>query len=94
MTTADWTEADSERAQVIWSEYQQHHDLTKRAGQTAGIDPVGGRVWFGDSIQDVIAKRDADGSAAPLFFIRVGSPSYYRKCSDILSPRARCVPAL
>jgi hypothetical protein len=79
MTTTDWTEADSERAQVIWSEYQQGHDVLEKAGQTAGIDPFHGRIWFGNSIQDVIAKRDADGSAAPLFFVRVGSPTYYRK---------------
>ncbi len=79
MTVSNWTDADSSRAQEIWSEYQQHHDLSGKAGQTAGIDPVGGRIWFGDSIQDVIAQRDADGSEAPLFFMRVGSATYYRK---------------
>jgi uncharacterized protein YbjT (DUF2867 family) len=79
MTVANWTRADSERAQEIWSDYQRDHDLAEQAGQTAGIDPVTGRIWFGDSIQDVIAQRDADGSAALLFFMRVGSPTYYRK---------------
>jgi hypothetical protein len=79
MTVVNWTEADSNRAQQIWSEYQQHHDLSERIGQTAGIDPVSGCIWFGDSIQDVIAQRAADGIAAPLFFVRVGSSSYYRK---------------
>jgi hypothetical protein len=79
MTVSHWTEADSSRAQDIWSEYQEHHDLSGRVGQTAGIDPASGSIWFGDSIQAVIAQRDADGSESPLFFIRVGSPTYFRK---------------
>ena len=79
MTLSNWTEADSKRAQEIWSEYQQSHDLSRNLGQSAGIDPVSGRIWFGDSLQDVIARRDADGSDAPLFFVRVGSATYYRK---------------
>ena len=79
MTVSNWTVADSNRAQQIWSEYQQHHDVSERAGQTVGIEPVSGCIWFGDSIQDVIAQRDAAGSGAPLFFVRVGSETYYRK---------------
>lgn len=79
MSVSNWTEADSIRAREIWSEYQQHHDLSDKTGQTAGIDPVGGHVWLGDSIQDVVAQRDADGSEAPLYFVRVGSSAYYRK---------------
>ena len=79
MAVSDWTEADSNRAQEIWSEYQQRHDVSEKQGQTAGIEPLSGCIWFGDSIQDVIAQRDADGSAAPLFFVRVGSATYYRK---------------
>jgi hypothetical protein len=79
MTVSTWTVADSGRAQQIWSEYRQHHDVSKRAGQTAGIEPVSGSIWFGDSIQDVIAQRDAAGSGDPLFFVRVGSETYYRK---------------
>lgn len=79
MTVSNWTEADSDRAREIWSDYQQHHDLSEKAGQTAGIDPASGRIWFGDSIQEVIAQRDADDSKAPLFFVRVGSATYYRK---------------
>jgi hypothetical protein len=79
MTVSNWTEADSIRAQEIWSEYQQHHDVSNIIGQTAGIDPVHGSVWLGNSIQEVIAHRDADGNASPLYFIRVGSATYYRK---------------
>jgi len=79
MTVSNWTAADSNRAQQIWSEYQEHHDVSEKAGQTAGIEPVSGCIWFGDSIQDVIAQRDAAGNGDPLFFMRVGSETYYRK---------------
>lgn len=79
MTVSNWTEADSIRAGEIWSEYQSRHDMSERTGETAGIDPFTGRIWFGESIQDVIAQRDAEGSAAPLYFVRVGSTTYYRK---------------
>jgi hypothetical protein len=79
MTVSQWTEADSNRAREIWSKYQQHHDLSGKVGQTVGIDPASGCVRFGESIQEVVAQRDADGSEAPLFFIRVGSATYYRK---------------
>ena len=37
-----------------WSDYQHHHDLSGKAGQTAGINPVSGCIWFDDSIRDVI----------------------------------------
>ena len=61
MTASSWTHADSNRAQEIWSDYEQHHDLSEKAGQTAGIDPASGRIWFGQSIHDVIVERDAPG---------------------------------
>jgi hypothetical protein len=79
MNVSNWTQADSDEAQRLWSEYEDGHDLSDREGQTAGIDPATGRIWFGNSIQDVVAKRDADGSQAQLYFVRVGSPTYYRK---------------
>jgi hypothetical protein len=79
MTVSNWTEAESKRAEAIWSEYQQQHDLSRKTGLTAGIDPASGCIWLGDSVQDVIAQRDADGNDAPLFFVRVGSATYYRK---------------
>lgn len=79
MTVSHWTEVDSQRAQQIWLDYQQRDDLSEKVGQTGGIDPASGRIWFGDSIQDVIAQRDAQGSDASLFFVRVGSETYYRK---------------
>jgi hypothetical protein len=74
-----WTEADSVRAKQIWTAYQEQHDLSDCAGKTAGIDPHSGRIWFGDSIRDVVLQRDAEGLDAPLFFERVGSESYLRK---------------
>jgi hypothetical protein len=79
VTGSTWTDADSHRAQQIWSDYERHHDLTEKAGQTAAIDPASGRIWFGASIQDVVAQRDAAVCDAPLFFVRIGSPTYYRK---------------
>lgn len=79
MTVSDWTESDSAKAKGIWIDYQSQHDLAEQIGQTAGIDPVSGQVWLGDSIEDVVAKRNADGIDSPLFFERVGSPTYYRK---------------
>lgn len=81
MTTSHWTEADSVQAEKLWSEYEHQHDLSDKAGQTAGIDPASGRIWLGESIQAVIAQRDAHGSDAPLFFVRVGSDTDYRKGS-------------
>lgn len=80
MTVSRWTEADSNRAREIWSKYLNRQDIVaERAGQTAGIDPSSGDIWFADSIQDVIAQRDAAGSSVPLYFVRVGSATYYRK---------------
>jgi hypothetical protein len=79
VTVSNWTDADSERAKQIWSDYEHYHDLAEKAGQTAGIDPASGRIWFGHSIQDVIAQRDVAASDAPLFFVRIGYAAYYRK---------------
>lgn len=79
MKVSDWAQVDTEWAEALWREYQQCHDLAERTGQTAGIDPAGGGIWFGASIQEVISQRDASGSEAPLYFVRVGSTTYYRK---------------
>lgn len=79
MSLSQWTEADSLTAKQVWRAYQQQHDLSLRLGQTAGIDPRSGRIWFGESILDVVSQRDADGIDAPLFFERVGSETYFLK---------------
>ncbi len=54
MIAVNWTEADTERALQIWSAYQQQNDITGKTGQTAGIEPVSGSVWIGDSIEEVV----------------------------------------
>jgi len=79
MATSSWREADSVKAKQIWMEYQQQHDLSNRIGQTVGIDPGSGRIWFGESIRDIVLQRDAEGLDSPLFFERVGSDTYFRK---------------
>jgi len=79
MALSNWGEAESIKAKQIWAEYQQQHDLSDRIGQTVGIDPASGRIWFGESIQDIVSQRDAEGLDSPLFFERVGSATYFRK---------------
>lgn len=79
MTVSAWTEKDTETAKQIWAVYQKQHDLSDRVGQTAGIDPNTSRIWFGESIDEVVAQRDADGIDSPLRFERIGSETYYRK---------------
>lgn len=79
MTVSTWTEQDTASAKQIWADYQKEHDLSGRSGQTAGIDPKTGRIWFGESIADVVAQRDAEGLDSPLRFERIGSEAYYRK---------------
>ena len=79
MTTTPWTEADTKKAQQFWSEYQQKHNLADRQGETAGIDPATGHIWFGQSASDIVAKLDAEGSTVSLYFVRVGFNTYLRK---------------
>jgi hypothetical protein len=79
MSVSNKADVDIARAEQIWAEYQKKHDVSKQKGQTVGIDPRTGSLWFGDSIQDVVSQRNSDGNDAPLFFIRVGYPTYYRK---------------
>ena len=81
MERAGWAEADSLEAKRIWARYRRQHDVSGRTGQTVGIDPREGRLWFGDSIGDVVSRRDADGVKTPLFFMRVGSEAYFNKGS-------------
>lgn len=79
MNAPTWTESDTAKAEQIWSNYQKQHDLSNHVGKTAGIDPHSARVWIGESIQDVLSQRNAEGSEALLFFERIGSKIYYRK---------------
>lgn len=81
MVVSEWTSEQSSRAQELWADYQRQHDLSDRTGQTAGIDPASGNIWFGDSVQSVVAQRDAAGNTTPLYFVfvRIGSATYLRK---------------
>jgi hypothetical protein len=79
LTEKTWTPEHTKRAQEIWARYQQEHDVTGLKGQTAGIDPLSGRVWIGDSMLDVVGQLDAEGIRIPLYFVRVGFDYYWRK---------------
>jgi hypothetical protein len=79
MTVDDWTDADTQKARQFWAEYQRQHDVSDQIGQTAGIDPASGRIWFGASARDIVAQMDAAGVATPLYFVRIGFDHYLRK---------------
>ena len=79
MSVANSTAVDSAKAREIWAQYQLQRDVSDRIGQAVGIDPVNGRVWFGESIVDICRQMDSEGVAAPLYFLRVGHDYYYRK---------------
>jgi len=76
---SSWSDERIEAAKRIWEEYQKSHDVTERKGQAAGIEPETGDVWFGTDIIDIANQREAHGLSSPLFFVRVGYPTYYRK---------------
>jgi len=78
META-WSDTDTATAKRIWSGYQTTHDVSPEEGRTAGIDPVSGRIWFGDSAVETVRQMRADGIDRPLFFVRVGYDHYLRK---------------
>jgi hypothetical protein len=72
-------QVDVKRAKDIWAEYQKQHDVSHLEGKAAGIDPISGRIWFGDSSLDIGDQLDSEGIDVPLFFVRVGQEYYYRK---------------
>ena len=86
MATHTWTKAHTEKALHYWEAYQQQHDISPQQGQTAGIDPVSGRIWFGPSAKAIVAQLATEGLAIPLYFIRIGSAVYLRKGYQ------RCLP--
>jgi hypothetical protein len=79
MAVGNWTKTETEQARHIWKAYQQEHDVSAQIGQTAGIDPVSGRVWFGKSAKDIVTQMESEGVTTPLYFMRVGSDYYLRK---------------
>ncbi len=74
-----WTKADTATARHSWEAYQQQHDLSARQGQTVGIDPVSGRMWFGPSAKAIVAQLATAGLTMPLYFLRMGSDVSLRK---------------
>lgn len=79
MKHPEWTKADSRKCKQIWAEYQEQYDITDHIGQTAGIDPKSGRIWFGDSALEIVKKRETESLTSPLFFERVGYEAYLWK---------------
>lgn len=79
MQTAHLSNADVAKAQQIWDEYSRLHDVSDRKGEAAGIDPHSGRIWFGESAKDIVSRMDAADEFRPLFFVRIGYPTYLRK---------------
>lgn len=73
------TTVDVERARQIWEEYQKQHDVSDRKGQAVGIDPVSGRVWFGEDALDIRRQMEAEGTVTPIYLLRVGRDYYWRK---------------
>jgi hypothetical protein len=82
MAQDTWTKADTEKARRYWKAYQRQHDLSARQGQTAGIDPISGRIWLGPSAKAIVTQLAAEGLAIPLYFLRIGSDVYLRKGSQ------------
>jgi len=78
-TVGNWTEAETDEAGRIWTDYQRQHDVSKQIGQAVGFNPVSGRVWLGESAKDIVRRLDAEGVCVPLFFLRVGQDFYARK---------------
>jgi hypothetical protein len=79
MNVSQMTDADVQKAEQIWAEYQTQHDVSNRKGRAAGVDPASGRIWLGDSIEDIARQLEGEGIEVPLYFVRVGYNYYYRK---------------
>jgi hypothetical protein len=76
-----WTDEKTTKALEIWADYQLTHDLADHHGEAVGIDPLSGKVWFGESAKAIVLRLKNEGFAAPLFFLRVGQDYYARKGS-------------
>ncbi|HEY1376513.1 MAG TPA: hypothetical protein VGF55_06945 [Gemmataceae bacterium] len=86
MATHTWTDADTQRAREFWQEYQKHHDVSDRVGQTVGIDPETGDVHFGETAAEIGKRLLAEGRHKLLYFVRVGSEVYARRHGKRCSP--------
>lgn len=79
MVASTWTDADTARALQFWSEYQQQHDISSLIGKAAGVDPITGQVWIGESAAEISRQLENEGNAKALYFVRVGFDHYIRK---------------
>ncbi len=79
MSTSTWTDDDAQRALQIWAAHKCDHDVSALTGQTAGIDPKSGRIWFGESASDIRRQQQDEGIDAPFYCVRVGYDYYVRK---------------
>jgi hypothetical protein len=62
MSIPAWSDADSQKAQQIWAEYQKRNDVSPYLEKAVGIDPVTGSVLFGDSALDIVQRLRAKGA--------------------------------
>ena len=82
MSPTTWTEADTEHALADLGSSTSASTMFRIAiGQTAGIDPISGGVWFGESAADIWRQRQAEGLDSPVYCVRVGYEYYLRKGS-------------
>ena len=80
MTQSTWSDSDTDRALVFWDEYLRNHDVSEREGQTAGIDPETGEIWFGESGLDIVRQMEQRmGHRKPFYAVRVGKDYYIRR---------------
>lgn len=73
------TDAETQQALRIWEVFQREHDLSSRQGQAAGIEPISGRIWFGETARDIRRQMDAEGIDRPFLCARVGALAYLVK---------------
>jgi hypothetical protein len=79
MTSSTPLRVDVDRAKAIWDDFQKQHDITPLIDQAAGIEPISGRIWFGESGLEIRKQMLADGIDAPFYCVRVGYDYYVRK---------------
>src|SRR5712691_675744 len=51
-----WSDDNTAKAHSIWGDYQRHNNMSGKRGLTAGVDPVSGGVWFGETAKDIILQ--------------------------------------
>lgn len=73
------TYVDTDRARAIWADYQKDHDITALLEKAVGIEPISGRIWFGESGLDIREQMLCEGIDAPFYCVRVGHEYYLRK---------------